>query len=144
MNRFLILLFKVSYFYYKLKYNIFDLKFNGYLIRINGSGKINVGDNSYISFYSTLNTEAGTIISIGSNVSIAHNVKIYTSTFLPSKFIANQGKKFRYGDVIIHDNTFIGTNTVILPGVEIGPNVVIGANSVVSKSIVKSGIYRVV
>ncbi|QNT78902.1 CatB-related O-acetyltransferase [Entomobacter blattae] len=39
------------------------------------------------------------------------------------------------GDVIIHDDVWIGKNSIILSGVEIGTGAVIGAHSVVSKSV---------
>lgn len=38
------------------------------------------------------------------------------------------------GEVIIHDNVWIGEGVVILPGVTIGANSIVGANAVVTKS----------
>lgn len=47
-----------------------------------------------------------------------------------------KGKKvYKYGNVEIGDNCWIGANVFINPGVKIGDFVVIGANSVVTKDI---------
>ncbi len=125
-----------SYFYYRKKYKINPkFRFNGYLIRLYGDGKFVSGDNSYIGFYSYLNLSKATKIVIGSNVSISHNVKIYTSNIDSDKLISSGIQENKYGDVIIGDNVLIGANTFICPNVTIGKNVVVGANSVVTKDI---------
>ena len=141
MNRLLIILFYPSYFFYKVRYKIFSLRFNGYLIRISGKGEINVGANSYVSFYSALYLTKGTTLTIGSCVSIAHNVKIYTSTFDANKLYKYGTKIEKKGDVNIGDNVLIGTNSFVLPNVSICSDVVIGANSVVAKDISRPGVY---
>ena len=141
MNRLLIILFYPSYLFYKVKYKIYNFRFNGYLIRITGDGVITVGKDSYISFYSSLYLTKGTLLKIGSGVSIAHNVKIYTSTFDAEVLVKSGEKIERKGSVTIGDNVLIGTNSFILPGVNICSNVVIGANSVVSKDLKVPGVY---
>ncbi|MBA6353596.1 DapH/DapD/GlmU-related protein [Colwellia sp. BRX9-1] len=135
--RFLSLVFKIFVYrgYYKQYKLPSGFRFNGFLIRINGSGSINVGKNCYISFYSYINIPSGTVLEIGDDVSIGHNVKIYTSTIQTSDFILNGVKSQKNSNVSIGSNVLIGANVFICPGVNIGNNVLIGANSVVSKSI---------
>ncbi|UTJ07343.1 acyltransferase [Arcobacter roscoffensis] len=124
------------YNYYKKKYKLpKDFRFNGYFIKIYGDGKIQVGDNSYISFFSHITMGKDTKVIIGNNVSIAHNVRIYTISIDTTEYILNKIKKDKIGNVYIGNNVLIGTNVYINPGVKIGDNVVIGANSVVTKNI---------
>lgn len=129
--------FKAAFYWsYRRKYKLdATFNFNGYFIRISGDGVILTGKNSYISFFSYINCSANTVVSIGDNVSIGHNVKIYTSTVDPRTLIVDKDPKNRYGDVFIGNNVLIGSNVFICPGVNIGDNVVIGANSVVSANI---------
>jgi maltose O-acetyltransferase len=124
------------YRFYKKKYNLpKSFRFNGYFIKIYGDGKISVGENSYISFFSHITMGKGTNVIIGNNVSIAHNVRIYTTT-IDTEILIKQKKRVSINrDVNIGDNVLIGTNVYINPGVTIGDNVVIGANSVVTKNI---------
>lgn len=124
------------YRYYRKKYKLDkNFRFNGYFIKINGNGKIIVGKNSYISFFSHINLGDNSNLIIGDNVSIAHNTRIYTISFDTKEFIINKLKKNYEKDVIIGNNVLIGTNSFINPGVTIGNNVVIGANSVITKDI---------
>lgn len=136
-------LFKILVYrgYYK-KYNLIkSFKFNGYLIRISGDGEITVGENSYISFYSYINVVKGSCLTVGSNVSIAHNVKIYTSSFIASELVSRGVKELYVGNVTIGNNVLIGSNCFICPGVTIGDNVVVGANSVVTKNLSSDAVY---
>lgn len=71
-------------------------------------------------------------VSIGNNVSIAHNCTILTTSHIydsPDKNIRDSGVV--YDRVIIGNNVWIGCGTRILAGSVIGDGVVIGANSVV-------------
>lgn len=112
-----------------------SFRFNGIFIRFYGCGEIKFGENCYVSYYSFLNVIDGTTFMAGNNVSIAHNVKIYTSTFDPEVLVRTGRKIIKRANVIIGDNVLIGSNVFICPGVTIGDNVIIGANSVVTKSI---------
>lgn len=130
-------IFKVGrYNFYRKKYKLpKDFRFNGYFIKLYGEGEIKVGSNSYISFFSHITLGKGTKVQIGNNVSIAHNVRIYTTSINTEKYIKEQKKEEILGDVFIGNNVLIGTNVYINPKVNIGDNVVIGANSVVTKDI---------
>lgn len=125
-----------AYRYYRKKYKINPkFRFNGYLIRFYGDGKFTSGSNSYIGFYSYISLAKGTKVKIGNDVSIAQNVKIYTSNIDTKKMISTGVKDSTYGDVIIGNNVLIGANSFVCPNVVIGDNVVIGANSLVNKNI---------
>lgn len=136
-DKFLIFIFNIFvYSGYRRKYKLGrDFKFNGYFIRIYGDGTVSSKKGSYVSYFSYFNVVKGTSITIGSNVSIAHNVKIYTSGINTHSLITKERKESVLGDVCIGSNVLIGSNTFICPGVNIGDNVVIGANSVVNKDI---------
>ena len=57
------------YKFYRKKYNLpKDFRFNGYFIKIYGDGKIHVGSNSYISFFSHITMAKGTKVVLGNNV----------------------------------------------------------------------------
>jgi maltose O-acetyltransferase len=112
-----------------------SFRFNGYFIKLFGSGEIIVGKQSYISFFSHIYSEAGTKVVIGDNVSIGHNVRIYSSSIDSELFVTEGVKGKVTGNVSIGNNVLIGTNVFINPGVSIGNNVIVGANSVVTKDI---------
>lgn len=120
---------------YQKKYKIGHLRFNGYFIRIAGDGYITAGANSYISYFSYVNVSEGYYLHIGNNVSIGHNVKIYTSSIDTKALIVEKVHKNVYGNIIIGDNVLIGSNVFICPNVNIGDNVVVGANSVITKDV---------
>lgn len=121
----------------RTKYNIpRSFRFNGKEIRFYGDGKLEIGANSYIGSYSTIQLHKDCRVVIGKGCSISHNVRIYTSSKIPDwdfKDKANgPGKK---GDIIIDDYAWVGANVFINPGITIGENAVVGANSVVTKDV---------
>jgi chloramphenicol O-acetyltransferase type B len=93
-----------------------NCSFNGLIVR--GGGKVVFGDN----FHS-----GGDILIITRN----HN---YEGNALP------YDKTYRYADVTIGDNVWIGSRTIILNGVTIGEGAIIQAGSVVTGDIPKCGI----
>lgn len=137
------LFFKIFvYSSYRKKYQLVkDFRFNGFLIRIHGDGEIFSSTNCYISYYSYINLQRGSRLTLGSSVSIGHNVKIYTSSFDTETLIVSGVKKNKCGNVTIGSNVLIGANVFICPGVTIGDNSVIGANSVVSSNVLPNSVY---
>lgn len=131
------LIFKVFvYISYRRKYNLpRDFRFNGFFIRFNGGGEVVCGSTCYISFFSYVNVPEGSRLLLGNNVSIGHNVKIYTAAMESEQFILEGIKKQVLSEVTIGNNVLIGANVFICPGVKIGDNVIVGANSVVSRDI---------
>ncbi|WP_257895141.1 acyltransferase [Croceibacter atlanticus] len=134
--------FNQNYNFYREKYEInSDFKFNGENIIFYGEGEIEIGENSYIGSYSTIQTSKNCIVQIGDNCSISHNVRMYTSSNIPDQdFNLTKSKEKTYGDIVIGNGVWIGANVFINPGINIGNNAVIGANSVVTKDIKENSI----
>ena len=70
-------------------------------------------------------------IYIGNHVAITAGVKILTHYLDPKE----KGNKFRFGEVHIEDDVFIGVNVIICNAVTIGKGAIVGAGSVVTKDI---------
>lgn len=133
----------ITYLNVNDNYNIRSGKrfFNGDSIHIYGEGHLTVGENSYCSSRCGIYVSVGHKCTIGSNTSISHNVRIYTSNRNPNDIISCSNKiNLISGNVIIGNNCWIGANVFINQGVVIGDNVVIGANSVVTKNIPSNSI----
>lgn len=101
---------------------------------------ISIGDNSLVNLDCTF-LDTGTI-TIGKNVLIGPNVKIYTAShpkYGPDRIIERPDGTNHIvtttAPVKIGDDCWIGGGAIILPGVTIGRNVVIGAGSVVTEDI---------
>lgn len=97
-------------------------------------GIIKIGNNTGIS--STI-ISARKCITIGNNVKIGANVRIFDHDFHSLDYLQRRNGNSDYHNVItreiiIEDDVFIGTNTIILKGVHIGTRSIIGAGSVVS------------
>lgn len=92
-------------------------------------GKVSIGKNTVINFGCYLDNRRG--ITIGNNVGIAHNTKIYT---LGHDF-DDQQFKTKGAAVTINDHVFIFSNAITMPGVTIGEGAIVLAGSVVTKDI---------
>lgn len=127
--------YKVRYFCFKKLHDIHpDFKFNGPRSQIYGDGLLSIGGNSYCGEGCSFQLKKGTKLSIGTNCSISHNVRIYTANKDPLFVVMGTERKINSGDVVIGNNVWIGANVFITEGVHIADNVVIGANSVVTKN----------
>lgn len=92
-------------------------------------GKISLGQNSVVNFGCYLDNRRG--ITIGNNVGIAHNVKLYTLGHnIDSPEFETKG-----APVVIEDNVFIFSNALIMPGVTIHEGAIVLAGSVVTKDV---------
>ena len=92
-------------------------------------GKFKMGDHSVINFGCYLDNRRG--ITIGNNVGIAHNTKIYTLGHnIDSPEFETKG-----APVTIEDDAFIFSNAIIMPGVTIGRGAIVLAGSVVTKDV---------
>lgn len=99
------------------------------------SGSISLGINSNIGHDSELLADQASI-SIGSGVRIAAEVVIMTAdhTFTdPDTPVSDQ--PFKYQDVIIEDNAWVGRRVIVLPGVTIGKSSIIASGSIVTKNV---------
>ncbi|MBE8233724.1 MAG: acyltransferase [Endozoicomonadaceae bacterium] len=124
------------YSYLYSNYKISNLNFfQGIDSEIYGSGGITIGELSYCGNRCAFQVASGFSISIGNNVCISHNVRIYTSNRDARSFIEGGKVLYNSGNVKIGDNVWIGSNVFIREGVSIGSHCVIGANSVVTKDV---------
>jgi maltose O-acetyltransferase len=129
--------------YYFRIYGVDTSFISGFDVDIYGDGTLKVGRFSYIGNRSSIQVSKNYSIFIGENVSISHNVRIYTSG-RSTEYIINplyDGDIYHFDNVSIGNNVWIGTNVVITHGVAICDNVVVGANTVVTRSIIEPGVY---
>ena len=92
-------------------------------------GNLKIGRNTVIN--SGCRIDNRKLISIGDNVSIAHNTQIYTCGHdINSPYFDISGK-----DVIIADYVCVFSNCLIMPGVNIGEGAVVYSGSVVTKDV---------
>lgn len=94
--------------------------------------KIVIGDNSG---FSSVVIHSRSRITIGNNVNVGGNVRIYDHDFHPlgwqSRRHPQQNDKIRTKPVSIDDDVFIGTNAILLKGSHIGARSIVAAGSVV-------------
>lgn len=102
-------------------------------IKAQGSGRIEIGENTFIGPYTCL---AGEFISIGKHCLIASHSGIYAINHNfadPTCTIQKQGVS--YEGIEIEDDCWLGSGVRVLDGVTIGQGSVIGAGAVVTKDI---------
>ena len=98
-----------------------------------GKGKIRIGDGCGISNATLFACDS---ITLGNNVLVGGNTKIYDSDFHWLNFERRMNEQGGVtSPVIIKDGAFIGAHSIILKGVIIGEKSIVGAGSVVTKSI---------
>ena len=104
-------------------------------IRLFGLKKVEIGANSCINFGCYLDNREEIII--GKNVSISHDVKIYTAghDYNSSDF------KFTKKKVVIDNYVVIFSNVLVMPGVKIGEGAVLLPGSVVCKNVDPYSVY---
>jgi acetyltransferase-like isoleucine patch superfamily enzyme len=102
-------------------------------IKTHGSGKIQIGSNTYIGPYTCL---SGDSIKIGENCLIASHSAIYANNHIfddPTYPIRKQGNSYK--GISIEDDCWLGSGVRVLDGVTIGRGSVVGAGAVVTKNI---------
>ncbi|MCC4275239.1 glycosyltransferase [Marinomonas communis] len=98
-------------------------------VKFYGKGCLKVGDNSVINSGCHLDNRKN--IFIGDNVSVAHDVRIFTLGHdVNDSWFSACGK-----DVKINDRVVIFVGAMIMPGVELGEGVVVYPGSVVTKDV---------
>lgn len=111
----------------KIKNHIFPILIHPSVIK---SKLIQIGEGTIICAGSiiTTNVEIGKHVIVNLDCTIGHDVILKNcTTILPSVNVS--------GNVIMGENTMIGTGSAIIQGLEIGSNTIIGAGSVVTKNI---------
>lgn len=102
------------------------------MIDTRGGGKIIIGDNSG---FSGVVMSSRSRITIGNNVKVGGNVRIYDHDFHSLdpeiRRSTRDGEGVKSSSVIIGDDVFIGTQAIILKGSQIGDRSIVSAGSVV-------------
>lgn len=122
------------------------LGFCGENARVNQPIWVDYGCNIFLGSGSLVNMNCTLLdtgrITIGDNVLIGPDVKIYTAVHpivaaerIDTDKSGKQVIRTQTAPVAIGNNVWIGGGAILLPGVTIGDNTVIGAGSVVTKSI---------
>lgn len=112
--------------YFGLNCKLYASEFSSVKIGLNASFNANV----------MINARGKGKITIGNNVLIGPNVVLRSSNHsfkTTKKSIMEQG--MTEGEIIIHDDVWIGSNAVILPNCEVGNGVIIAAGAVVTSNI---------
>jgi maltose O-acetyltransferase len=109
-------------------------RFGGIHILLYGPGRIILEENSYIGNYSTIFSDEGCIVRIGSGCAISHNVRIYSQTYIADQEFGRE-RDLRKASVTIGNNVWIGASVFINPGITIGEDSIVGANSMVTHDI---------
>lgn len=100
-----------------------------------GTGKIYIGDNTWIGHNVIIASASPSEICIGDNVDIAPNVYIGNGSHEIDPLGSHSAGKGISGNIIINDGVWICVNSTILANVEIGHKAVVGACTLVNKNI---------
>lgn len=105
---------------------------------------VQVGNYTYGTI-NVVSTNVGTQVVIGHFCSISDNVKFIINNDHPTDHISTYPFKTRLlhdkpeaiskGDIIIHDDVWIGINATIMSGVEIGQGAIVAAGAVVTRDV---------
>tara|TARA_B100001248_G_scaffold39712_1_gene25385 strand:- start:1709 stop:2302 length:594 start_codon:yes stop_codon:yes gene_type:complete len=98
--------------------------------------KIKIGFNASFNSNVMINARGKGKIFIGNNVLIGPNVVLRSSNHsfqTIEKPVIDQGME--YGEIIIHDDVWIGSNAVILPNCRIGKGAIVAAGAVVTRNV---------
>lgn len=97
-------------------------------------GKLSIGKHSVVNFGCYLDNRRG--ITIGDNVGLTHNVKIYTLGHnIDSQEFETKGKP-----VVVEDGAFVFANALIMPGVTLHKNCIVLPGSVVTKDVEENAV----
>ena len=111
---------------------------------IDAGESLKIGKFSSISWFCVI--EGGAKVCIGDRVFLGPGSKVLSSTYELNGYYAiehipDECRATRYGDIIIHDDAYIGANAIVMPGVSIGEGAVVGANTFVDRNLKPWGIY---
>lgn len=123
----------------------------GELLVYDYSGRIKIGDNSFVGQGSRIWSSSK--ITIGNRVLISYNVNIHDNNSHPLdpierhkhyKHIMTNGLNWQISlnehEIIIEDDVWIGFNSTVLKGVTVGRGAIIGSNTVVTNNVPENAI----
>ena len=106
---------------------------------IQGTGKIEIGENSFIGSFSVVGSNES--VFIGKNVMVAQSVSIRDTDHEFKDITIPMMKQGIITDkIVIKDNVWIGYGAVITKGITIESGAIIGANAVVTKNVPENAI----
>jgi len=127
---------------YREKYDISDdIKFINVGTTFHGDGDITIERDTYLSNDSKIVSHPGCSVTIGENTAIGDRVRIYTRNKIADldmsehSIAALEDDCFRYGDVHIGDNCWLGAQVSVIEGTTIGDNTTVGTHSVVTRDL---------
>jgi maltose O-acetyltransferase len=106
-----------------------------------GDGSITIGRNTYLSNDSKIVCHPECSVTIGENTAIGDRIRVYTRNKIADldmgehSIAALEPDCFRYGDVSIGDNCWIGAQVSVIEGTTIGDNTTVGTHSVVTRDL---------
>lgn len=104
-------------------------------------GAVTIGSRSHIAPYGYLLVGAQKLV-IGDDVAIGPFCALFCVTNAPSDVPKMRHREsYRYDDIRIGNNVFIGAHSVVLPGTVVEDNVVIAANSTLSGLLESGWLY---
>lgn len=107
------------------------LRSHGGLHHIGRNVRINVGANFTDPSY----------VSIGNNVVLSDCTFICHDGSVEVLYHVFNESVDAVGEIIVHDNVFIGHGAIILRGVSIGPNAIVAAGAVVSRDVPRGEVF---
>lgn len=106
------------------------------------SDDIEIGENSFINRnFQQHDGGRNEKIHIGSNVMIAMNVTLASSSHEVSKNSSRRAGQGYSKPITVEDGVWIGAGVIILPGITVGKGSIIAAGSIVTKDIEKNCLY---
>jgi acetyltransferase-like isoleucine patch superfamily enzyme len=108
------------------------------LIQAREGAVITLGKNCFMNRFCSLISH--TAITLGDNVMLGENVKIYDNDHAIEGNVIMR-KKFVAENISIGDNSWLANNVVILKGSTVGNNVVVGAQGLVKGELESNSIY---
>lgn len=101
-----------------------------------GEGRIKIRMGGHMGNNSTIYAAKDTIVEVGYNCGISHNVRIYSG-------MRTISGSWRQGNIKIGNDVWICANAYIGPGVTIGDEAVLGANTVTTRDVPARTIVQV-
>lgn len=101
-------------------------------IKAHGSGKIEIGENTFIGSYVCF---IGEFISLGKGCTIASHTKIYATNHNFADHTHNIESGVSYKGIVIEDDCWLGSGVRVVDGVTISQGSVIAAGAVVTQDI---------